>query len=156
MQQNREEQKLKFRTLTDTVNMLEQKKLHIHKRYEAELQKRNQEWESGEYKSGRWILTVCADICICVFVARSVQLAEREKEWRIFNKKLNVLVKMTENSNLEIYDMEDEIRNLTMEQKEEERQNDLHKKQLSNKLALEEERVLLQIQVPGSQIFKPQ
>ncbi|NP_001076522.1 coiled-coil domain-containing protein 146 [Danio rerio] len=120
MQQNREEQKLKLRKLTDTVNMLEQKKLHICKRYEAELQKRNQE---------------------------SVQLAEREKEWRIFNEKLGVLVKMTENSNLEMYDMEDEIRNLKMEQKEEERQNDLHKKQLSNKLALEEERVLLQIQL---------
>lgn len=54
---------------------------------------------------------------------------------------------MIEKSNLKLQDMEDEISNLKIEQKEQERQNNLQKKQLSIKQALEEENILLQIQV---------
>lgn len=80
-----------------------------------------------------------------------MQLVDKEQELCIFYEKLNVLVKMIEDSNLKIQNMEDEISNLKIEQKEQERQNNLLRKQLSSKRALEEESILLQIQVPASQ-----
>ncbi len=80
-----------------------------------------------------------------------MQLVEKEQELCIFYEKLNVLVKMIEDSNLNIQNMEDEISNLQIEQKEQERQNNLLMKQLSSKRTLEEESILLQIQVPASQ-----
>lgn len=58
---------------------------------------------------------------------------------------------MIEKSNLKLQEMEDEIGNLKIEQKEQERQNNLQKKQLLIKRALEEENILLQIQVPATQ-----
>lgn len=42
MHQRREEQKLNLGKLTDTINMLEQKKLYMCKSYEAAMQERNQ------------------------------------------------------------------------------------------------------------------
>lgn len=57
---------------------------------------------------------------------------------------------MIEKSNLKLQDMEDEIGNLKIEQKEQERQNNLQRKQLLIKRALEEENILLQIQVPAT------
>ncbi len=80
-----------------------------------------------------------------------MQLVEKEQELCVFYEKLNVLVKMIEDSNLNIQNMEDEISNLQIEQKEQERQNNLLMKQLSSKRTLEEESILLQIQVPASQ-----
>ncbi|XP_058628697.1 coiled-coil domain-containing protein 146 isoform X2 [Onychostoma macrolepis] len=120
MHQKREEQKLNLGKLTDTINMLEQKKLLMCKSYEAAMQERNQ---------------------------RAVQLVEKEQELCIFYEKLNVLVKMIEDSNLKIQNMEDEISNLKIEQKEQERQNNFLRKQMSSKRALEEESILLQIQL---------
>ncbi|XP_016406202.1 coiled-coil domain-containing protein 146 [Sinocyclocheilus rhinocerous] len=120
MHQKREEQKLNLGRLTDTIDMLEQKKLHMCKSYEAAMQERNQ---------------------------RAVQLVEKEQELCIFYEKLNVLVKMIEDSNLKIQNMEDEISNLKIEQKEQKRQNNLLGKQLSSKRAQEEESILLQIQL---------
>lgn len=58
---------------------------------------------------------------------------------------------MIEKSNLEIQNMEDEICILKIEQKEQERQTNLQKKQLSIKRTLEEESILLQIQVLATQ-----
>lgn len=120
MHQRREEQKLNLGKLTDTINMLEQKKLYMCKSYEAAMQERNQ---------------------------RAIQLVEKEQELCIFYEKLNVLVKMIEDSNLKIQNMEDEISNLKIEQKEQVRQNNLLRTQLSSKRALEEESILLQIQL---------
>ncbi len=80
-----------------------------------------------------------------------MQLVEKEQELCVFYEKLNVLVKMIEDSNLNIQNMEDEISNLQIEQKEQERQNNLLMKQLSSKRTLEEESILLQKQVPASQ-----
>ncbi|KAL0195483.1 hypothetical protein M9458_009055, partial [Cirrhinus mrigala] len=119
MHQKREEQKLSLGKLTDTIDMLEQKKLHMCKSYEVATQERNQ---------------------------RAVQLVKKEQELCIFYEKLNVLVKMIEDSNLKIQNMEDNISNLKIEQKEQERQNNLLRKQLSSKQSLEEESILLQIQ----------
>ncbi len=82
-----------------------------------------------------------------------MQLVEKEQELCIFYEKLNVLMKMIEDSNLKIQNMEDEISNLNIEQKEQERQNNLLRKQLSSKRALEDESILLQIQVPASQFW---
>ncbi|XP_073694205.1 coiled-coil domain-containing protein 146 [Garra rufa] len=120
MHQKREEQKLSLGKLTDTINMLEQKKLHMCKSYEAAMQERNQ---------------------------RAVQLVKKEQELCIFYEKVNVLVKMIEDSNLKIQNMEDNISNLKIKQKEQERQNNLFRKQLSSKQALDEESILLQIQL---------
>lgn len=89
--------------------------------------------------------------CLCVCVAREVQLVEREQELCVFYERLNELVKMIEKSNLEIQNMEDEICNLKIEQKEQDRQTNLQKKQLSIKRTLEEESILLQIQVLATQ-----
>lgn len=80
-----------------------------------------------------------------------MQLVKKEQELCIFYEKLNVLVKMIEDSNLKIQNMEDNISNLKIEQKEQERQNNLFRKQLSSKRSLEEESILLQIQVCASQ-----
>uniref|UniRef100_A0A672QVM6 Coiled-coil domain containing 146 n=1 Tax=Sinocyclocheilus grahami TaxID=75366 RepID=A0A672QVM6_SINGR len=115
MHQKREEQKFNLGKLTETINMLEEKKLHMCMSYEAAMQERTQRWES--YK-------VC-------------QLVEKEQELCIFYEKLNVLVKMIEDSNLKIQSMEDEIK----------RQNNLLMKQFFSKQALEEESILLQIQL---------
>uniref|UniRef100_A0A673H8E1 Coiled-coil domain containing 146 n=1 Tax=Sinocyclocheilus rhinocerous TaxID=307959 RepID=A0A673H8E1_9TELE len=125
MHQKREEKKLNLGKLSEAINMLEQKKLHMCKSYEAAMQERTQWWES--YK-------VC-------------QLVEKEQELCIFYEKLNVLVKMIEDSNLKIQNMEDEISNLKIEQKDQERQNNLLMKQFSSKRALEEESILLRIQL---------
>jgi len=81
-----------------------------------------------------------------------VQLTEREKELCVFNERLNELVKRIEESNLKIQNKNDEISQLKIEQKEQERQTNLLKKQLSIKQTLEEESILLQIQVPATQI----
>ncbi|XP_067248185.1 coiled-coil domain-containing protein 146 isoform X1 [Chanodichthys erythropterus] len=120
MHQKRGEQKLNLGKLTYTIDMLEQNQLHICKSYDAAIQERNK---------------------------RGVQLVEREQELCVFYERLNVLVKMIEKSNLKLQDMEDEIGNLKIEQKEQERQNNLQKKQLLIKRALEEENILLQIQL---------
>ncbi|KAK2892683.1 hypothetical protein Q8A67_012671 [Cirrhinus molitorella] len=120
MHQKREEQKLSLGKLTDTINMLEQKKLHMCKSYEAAMQERNK---------------------------RAVQLLKKEQELCIFYEKLNVLVKMIEDSDLKIQNMEDNISNLKIEQKEQERQNNLLRRQMSSKQALDEESILLQIQL---------
>lgn len=90
---------------------------------------------------------------MCVCFARGVQLVEREQELCVFYERLNVLVKMIEKSNLKLQDMEDEIGNLKIEQKEQERQNNLQRKQLLIKRALEEENILLQIQVPATKFW---
>lgn len=82
-----------------------------------------------------------------------MQLVEKEQELCIFYEKLNVLMKMIEDSNLKIQNMEDEISNLNIEQKEQERQNNLLSKQLSSKRGLEDESILLQIQVRASQFW---
>ncbi|CAM4566038.1 unnamed protein product [Leuciscus chuanchicus] len=120
LHQKQEEQKLNLSKLTDTVDMLEQNRLRICKSNDAAMQERNK---------------------------RKVQLVEREQELCVFYERLNELVKMIEKSNLEIQNMEDEICNLKIEQKEQERQTDLQKKQLSIKRTLEEESILLQIQL---------
>lgn len=118
--QKREEQKLNLSKLTYTIDMLEQNRLHICKSYDAAMQERNK---------------------------RGVQLVEREQELCVFYERLNVLVQMIEESNLKIQNMEDKISNLKIEQKEQERQTNLLKKQLSIKWTLEEESILLQIQL---------
>jgi len=87
-----------------------------------------------------------------VCVARCVQLTEREKELCVFNERLNELVKRIEEGKLKIQNKNDEISQLKIEQKEQERQTNLLKKQLSIKQTLEEESILLQIQVPATQI----
>lgn len=89
--------------------------------------------------------------CLCVCFARGVQLVEREQELGVFYERLNVLLEMIEKSNLKIQNMEDKISNLKIEQKEQERQINLQKKQLSIKGDLEEECILLMIQVPATQ-----
>ncbi|TRZ00697.1 hypothetical protein DNTS_025543 [Danionella cerebrum] len=120
MHRKHEEEKLNLSKLSHTVNVLEDKKIQMRKSYEAALQERNE---------------------------RAVQLVEREQELCIFYKKLNELVTMTENFNLKINDLEDEIRNLKIEQKEEDRQNSLQRKQLSCRRALQNESIALQIQL---------
>ncbi|XP_043092918.1 coiled-coil domain-containing protein 146 [Puntigrus tetrazona] len=120
MHQNREEQKFNLGKLTDTINTLEQKKLHMRKSYEAAMHERNH---------------------------RVVQLVKKEQELCIFYEKLNILVKMIEDSNLKIHNLEDDISNLKIEQKEQERQNNIIRKQLTSKRALEEESLLLLIQL---------
>ncbi|KAG1953245.1 coiled-coil domain-containing protein [Pimephales promelas] len=118
--QKREELKLKISKLTYTIDMLEQNQLGICKSYDAANQERRK---------------------------RCVQLTEREKELCVFNERLNELVKRIEESNLKIQNKNDEISQLKIEQKEQERQTNLLKKQLSIKQTLEEESILLQIQL---------
>ncbi len=66
MHQKREEQKLNLGKLTDTFNLLEQKKLHMCKSYEAAMQERNQRWERV-IRSVRGILAVWGNF-VSVFV----------------------------------------------------------------------------------------
>ncbi|XP_056093282.1 coiled-coil domain-containing protein 146 [Rhinichthys klamathensis goyatoka] len=120
MHQKREEQKLNLSKLTYTIDMQEQNQLRICKSYDAAFQERKK---------------------------RCVQLEEREQELCVFYERLNVLVKMIEESNLKIQNKKDDISKLKIEQKEQERQTNLQKKQLSIKRTLEEESILLQIQL---------
>ncbi|XP_077090353.1 coiled-coil domain-containing protein 146 isoform X2 [Siphateles boraxobius] len=120
MHQKREEQKLNLSKLTYTIDMLEKNRLRICKSYDAAMQERNN---------------------------RNVQLGEREQELCVFYEKLNALVKMIEKRNLEIQNMEDKFSDLKIKQKEQEKQTNLLKKQLSIKRTLEEESILLRIQL---------
>ncbi|XP_029472890.1 coiled-coil domain-containing protein 146 [Rhinatrema bivittatum] len=124
MNSKREQLKLEIGRLTNMINDAEDDMIRLRKKYEIIIQDRNE---------------------------RGIQLIEREEEVCIFYEKINIQEMLIRNGDIELQAMEEKIRFLKMQLAEKTRQIDQAHRILTNKKALEEELVSLQIQVSQCQ-----
>ncbi|KAG8439966.1 hypothetical protein GDO86_005944 [Hymenochirus boettgeri] len=119
LKETREQQKMQTGRLTNMINQAEEDMVQLSKRYQAAVKTRNE---------------------------RGVQLIEREEEICVFFEKINVQEMWLRNGDLEMVAMDEKIRFLNMEVKEQKRQIEQPKRILPNKRVLGSDYVTLQIQ----------
>ncbi|KAM9312848.1 coiled-coil domain-containing protein 146 [Gastrophryne carolinensis] len=120
MKDKKEQKKMEIGRLTNMINQIEEDMVYLRKKYETDVQKRNE---------------------------RGVQLIEREEEVCIFYEKINTQEILFRNGDVEMMALDEKIHFLKMKLAEEKRHIEQIKKELPNKRNLESDLVTLQIQL---------